>query len=76
MVPGSETPRSVLTIPSAGPPTPEEIADLTKTVVPLRITGPLSSPSVMPDVEALLRSKVEEKVKEEIEDKLKDLFKR
>jgi AsmA protein len=59
-----------------GGATPEEIEDFTKTVVPLKITGPLTSPSVRPDVEALLRSKVEEKVKEELEDKLKDLFNR
>ena len=59
-----------------GDATPEEIEDFTKTVVPLRVSGPLTSPSVAPDVEELLRSKVEEKVKEELEDKLKDLFNR
>lgn len=56
--------------------TPEEIADFTKTVIPLKITGSLSSPKVRPDVEALLRQRVEEDVKDAIEDKLKDLFKR
>ena len=56
--------------------TAEEIDDLTKTVIPLTITGSLASPTVRPDVEALLRQKVEDKVKEKIEDKLKDLFKR
>jgi AsmA protein len=54
--------------------TPEEIEDFTKTVIPLKITGPIASPTVAPDVEALLKQKVEEKLKEELEDKLKDLF--
>jgi AsmA protein len=56
--------------------TPEEIDDFTKTVIPLRISGPLTSPKVAPDVEDLLRKRVEEEVKEKLEDKLKDLFKR
>ena len=56
--------------------TPEEIADFTKTVIPLKITGSLASPKVRPDVEALLRQRVEEEVKDALEDKLKDLFKR
>jgi AsmA protein len=56
--------------------TSEEIEDFTKTVIPLKITGSLASPSVRPDLESLLRQRVEEEVKEKIEDKLKDLFKR
>jgi AsmA protein len=56
--------------------TPEEIDDFTKTVIPLRITGPLASPKVSPDVEAMLRERVEEELKDKLEDKLKDLFKR
>ena len=59
-----------------GTATPEEIDDFTKTVIPLRISGPVTSPTVAPDVEALLRERVEEEVKEKLEEKLKDLFKR
>ena len=56
--------------------TPEEIDDFTKTVIPLKISGSLVSPTVRPDVESLLKKRVEEEVKEKIEEKLKDLFKR
>ena len=68
---------------SPGDATPEELEDFTKTVVPIRITGPLASPKVAPDAEELLRQEVEEEIKEveeeikdAIEDKLKDLLKR
>ena len=56
--------------------TPEEIEDFTKVVVPVKITGKLSSPKVSPDVEDLLREQVEEQLKEKLQDKLKDLFDR
>jgi AsmA protein len=56
--------------------TAEELEDFTKTVIPLKITGPLTSPKVEPDYEALLRDRVEEEVKDKLEDALKDLFKR
>ncbi len=59
-----------------GSATPEEISDLTKAVIPLRISGPLTAPKVAPDVQSLLRQRVEEEVKEKLEDKLKDIFKR
>ena len=54
--------------------TQEEIDDLTKTVIPLTITGSLTSPKVRPDVEALLRQRVEEELEDKLKDKLKDLF--
>jgi AsmA protein len=54
--------------------TPEEIDDLTKAVIPLKITGPLTSPKVVPDVEELLRQHVEDEIKDKLKDKLKDLF--
>ena len=56
--------------------TAEEIEDFTKTVIPLKITGPLTAPKVRPNIEELLRQRVEEEVKEALEDKLKDLFNR
>ncbi len=56
--------------------TPEEIEDFTKTVIPVRITGPVASPKVAPDVEELLRQRVEEEIKDALEDKLKDIFNR
>ena len=54
--------------------TPEEIEDFTKTVVPLKISGPLSNPRIRPDVEALLRQRVEEEIEDVLKDKLKDIF--
>ena len=42
----------------------EEIEDLTKAVIPLKISGPLTAPKVRPDVEELLRQHVEEEVKD------------
>ncbi len=59
-----------------GAATPEEIEEFTKTVIPLKVTGPLASPKVSPDVEALLRQRVETEIKKKVEDKLKDLLKR
>jgi AsmA protein len=54
--------------------TQEEIDDFTKTVIPLKISGPLASPKVRPDVEELLRQRVEEEIEDKLKDKLKDLF--
>ena len=54
--------------------TQEEIDDFTRTVIPLKITGTLTSPKVRPDVEDLLRQRVEEEIEEKLKDKLKDLF--
>ena len=54
--------------------TQEEIDDFTRTVIPLKITGMLTSPKVRPDVEDLLRQRVEEEIEEKLKDKLKDLF--
>jgi AsmA protein len=50
--------------------TAEELDEFTEAVIPLKITGSLSSPSVKPDVEKLLRKRVEEEVKDRLLDKL------
>jgi len=41
--------------------TDAELADYTEAVIPLKITGPLASPSIKPDVNALLRKELEKK---------------
>ena len=53
--------------------TDAELADFTKTVVPVKITGPLSSPSVRPDIEAVFRQQVEGALEEQKEE-LKNLL--
>jgi AsmA protein len=54
--------------------TPEELDEFTEAVIPLKITGPLASPSIKPDLEQLLKKRVEDEVKELLKDKLKGLF--
>jgi len=61
----------VLERPEALPNVTEaELADFTEAVVPLKITGPLSAPSVKPDVEKLLRKRVEDEIKGRVLDRL------
>jgi AsmA protein len=50
--------------------TEEELKDFTKAVIPIKVTGSLTSPSVKPDVKKLLRQRVEEEVKDRLLDKL------
>ena len=50
--------------------TEAELNDFTKAVIPLKITGPLTSPSVKPNVEALLKKRVEDELKSRVFDKL------
>jgi AsmA protein len=45
-----------------------ELADFTKTVVPVKITGPLDSLSVRPDIEAVFRQQVEGALEEQTEE--------
>jgi AsmA protein len=55
--------------------TDEEIADFTETVVPMKITGLLASPTVRPDLEGIFRARVERELdrqKDELRDKLLD----
>ncbi|MEX0975855.1 MAG: AsmA family protein [Woeseia sp.] len=51
--------------------TDSELADFTEAVIPLRISGPLASPSVRPDIDGMLRAEVK-KVVEEKRDELRD----
>ena len=57
----------------------DELKDFTKTVIPIRVSGSLTAPSITPDVGKLLeeqvKKEVEDKIKDKLEDKLKDLFK-
>ncbi|MGI9232932.1 MAG: AsmA family protein [Woeseiaceae bacterium] len=48
----------------------EELDDFTEAVVPLKITGPLSSPSVKPDIQKLLKKRVEKEIKDKLLDSL------
>ena len=50
--------------------TADELDDFTKAVIPVRITGPLTAPSVKPDIESLLKKEAERKVKDMLRDKL------
>jgi AsmA protein len=54
---------------------PEELQDLTRVAIPLRITGPLASPKIGIDLEELLEDQIREELEDKIKDKLKDLFK-
>lgn len=54
--------------------TEEELDEYTEAVIPMKITGPLASPSIQPDLERLLRNRVEDEIKDKLQDKLKGLF--
>jgi AsmA protein len=54
--------------------TPEELDEFTEAVIPLKITGPIASPRIKPDLEKLLKKQVEDEIKELLKDKLKGLF--
>ncbi len=56
--------------------TAEELADFTETVVPLKITGPMGSPSVRPDIEGIFRARVEEAIEEQTEELRDNLLNR
>lgn len=50
--------------------TEEELADFTEAVIPMKITGSLTSPSVKPDIEKLLKKRVEKELKDRLFDRL------
>jgi AsmA protein len=52
--------------------------DLLGTAIPVLVTGPLSSPSIRPDIEGLVREKAKQKIdeqKDKLEQKLRDKLK-
>ncbi len=56
--------------------TADELKDFTKTVIPMRVTGPLSAPSIKPDVQKLLQDRARKEVEDKLKDALGDLLKR
>jgi AsmA protein len=52
--------------------TADELKDFTQTVIPMRVTGPLTAPSIKPDVQKLLQDRVKKEIEEELKDKLGD----
>ena len=51
---------------------PEELDDFTEAEIPLRISGPLTDPSIVPDVEKMLTDEVKKKVEKELKERLLD----
>ena len=56
--------------------TADELDDLTKAAIPLRITGDLASPKIGIDFEELLEDRVREELEKKVLDKLGDFFRR
>ena len=52
----------------------EELADFTEASIPIRIRGPLASPSFRPDIEAMFRQEVERAIEDKTEELKKDLL--
>jgi AsmA protein len=53
-----------------------ELEDFTGAVIPLKVTGALSAPSIQPDIEAILRQQVEDVIEEKTEELKNRLFDR
>ena len=51
-----------------------ELADFSEAVIPLRISGPLASPSIRPDIEAMLRAEMKRAVEKHGEELKKRLI--
>lgn len=54
----------------------EELADFTEALIPIRIRGPLSSPSFRPDIEGMFRAEVEAAIEEKTDELKNDLLNR
>ncbi len=52
----------------------DEINDFTEALIPIRITGPLASPSFSPDIEGMFRQEVEQAIEEKTEELKRELF--
>ncbi len=50
--------------------TPEELSDLTRAVIPIRVTGPLAEPAFRIDFASLVRERVKEEVRDRLLDRL------
>jgi AsmA protein len=57
-----------------GSATADELADFSKAQIPLSVTGPLSAPSVRPDIESMVRQEVQRQVEEKTEDLKKQVL--
>jgi AsmA protein len=49
----------------AGEVSAAELKDFTSVVIPLKISGPLASPSIMPDIEILIQREVEKEIEKQ-----------
>lgn len=56
--------------------TADELNDLSKVRIPIRITGPIAAPSVKPDTKKLVEDAARKEVEGVLKDKLKDLLER
>jgi AsmA protein len=59
----------------AGQVSAAELRDFTSAVIPLRISGPLESPSITPDIETMLRREIEKQIDQKADDLIKDALK-
>lgn len=51
---------------------PEELDDFTAAEIPLRVSGPLTDPTIAPDIEDMVKQEVKKQVEEELKDRLLD----
>jgi AsmA protein len=56
----------------AGELSQEELDDFTEAEIPLRVSGPLTDPTIAPDIEDMVKQEVKKQVEEELKDRLLD----